>query len=77
MHSLIAFSLGPIGRHVVLAGLLAAVVGGTYLKIKSDILAAERARIVEKERAHEAAAKRELDRVLSGDDSRVRGFYRD
>lgn len=77
MHALVAFAIGPIGRYVVLAGFLIALCGGTYLKIKSDIVAAERARIAEKERAHEAAAKRESDRVSGGDTSRVRGFYRD
>lgn len=76
MHALVAFAIGPVGRYVVLAGLLLALCGGTYLKIKSDILAAERARIVEKERAHEAAAKRELDRLNGGDRSGVSGFDR-
>jgi hypothetical protein len=77
MHALVAFAIGPIGRYVVLAGLLLAIVGGTYLKIRSDILAAERARTVEKERAHEAAAKRELDKLIGGDDSIVRRFDRE
>jgi hypothetical protein len=62
MHSLIAFSLGPIGRYVVLAGLLTAIVGGVYIKVTNDAADAERARI---ERANsasrDAADKAQLD----------------
>ena len=43
MHALVAFAIGPVGRYVVLAGLLLALCGGTYLKIKSDIRAQEEA----------------------------------
>jgi len=44
MHALLAFSLGPIGRWVVLVGLVLAIAGGAYLKIRSDVRAEEEAR---------------------------------
>ena len=77
MHSLIALSLGPIGRHVVLGGLLLALIGGVWIKVTNDAAVAERARIERENQRKSDAAKRELDRVLGGDASRVRSFDRD
>lgn len=77
MHALVAFAIGPVGRYVVLAGLLTSLVGGVYIKVTTDAADAERARIERQERKNEQAAKRELDRLNSGDRGGVSGFDRD
>ena len=77
MHVLIAFFLGPIGRYVGLALLVAAVVGGVLWKARTDGAADAIAKIERKQQEKIDAAKAGADRVLGGDDSRVRGFDRD
>lgn len=77
IHALIALSLGPIGRWFVMGGLLLALIGGVWIKVKNDAAVAERARIERANQEKSDAAKRELDRVLGGDASRVRSFDRD
>lgn len=74
---LIAMLTGPVSRYFVLGGLLLALIAGVGLKVISDARQAERARIERQERKNAEAAKRELDRLGGGDDSRVRGFDRD
>ncbi len=74
MHALIAFAIGPIGRYVVLGGILIAIIGGTYLKIQSDIRAKDEAarqraaqtRIIEMEQRNDAFRRLETrDRCLA------------
>jgi hypothetical protein len=62
MHALIAFAIGPIGRYVVLGALLLALIGGVYLKVRSDGAEAERVRI---ERAN-AKARDAADSAMRG-----------
>jgi len=52
MHALIAFFIGPVGRYVGLALLVAAVVGGVLWKARTDGAADATSRI---ERANNAA----------------------
>ena len=76
MHAVIAFALGPIGRYVVLAGLaLAAVFYAIHtIEQRQDALTRAKIEAAQKEKAD--AAKSELDRLIGGDDSRVRQFDR-
>lgn len=62
MHALVAFAIGPVGRYVVLAGLLTAIVGGVYIKVTTDAADAERARIERANaKARNAADAAQLD----------------
>jgi hypothetical protein len=77
MHALIAFFLGPIGRYVGLALILGGIAWGAIHMIERGAVARSEMQREREARSHERAAKKELDRLLRGDDSGVRGFDRD
>ncbi len=76
-----AVKAGDLWARATVVGLIFAtvlgVIGWQIHRIKSEAAEAERSRIERINQEKADAAKRELDRVIGGDTSRVRGFDRD
>lgn len=77
MHALVAFALGPVGRWVAGLGFIIAVAASIYAKGRIDGREALRAKLDAQAAQALGLAKKEADRVIGGDRSKVEGFDRD
>lgn len=62
---MIALFLSPIARYVAMGVLLVALIGGVYVKIRSDAIEAEHSRLTSD------ALKRTQDAIRSGDNAAI------